>query len=383
MRVEKSGRNNLKKRRILMQSVMSACLLYVICNLLCAQGSSDNGVKIGLLVPDKSSKAAIQGAELAINEANRRGGLNGKNITIVVRSMEGPWGTGSKQAVDLIFNEKVWVLLGSHDGRNAHLVEQAATKSIVAMVSAWSADPTLTQAFVPWFFNCVPNDLQQAETIIKEIYDIRKLKNLVVIYDKEYDSRQSLSGLLRVIKTDNRPAPVQLSYEEYSENHKGLVAKLDEIKAGCIVLYCSPKVSSRLFTSVRNAKPDIPVFGSLSVLNEDELTESELKSFDAGFLVTSAIWNLEKCRDFVRDYTGKYGMHPGMVAVYAYDGMGLIIDAVRRAGSDDREMIQKSLSEITFAGITGTIRFDERGNRDDNYRLVNILNGLPAAVRKY
>lgn len=78
MRVEKSGRNNLKKRRILMQSVMSACLLYVICNLLCAQGSSDNGVKIGLLVPDKSSKAAIQGAELAINEANRRGGLNGK-----------------------------------------------------------------------------------------------------------------------------------------------------------------------------------------------------------------------------------------------------------------------------------------------------------------
>ena len=46
--------------------------------------------------------------------------------------------------------------MGSHDGRNAHLVEQVATKSQVVFLSAWASDPTLSQAFVPWFFSCVP-----------------------------------------------------------------------------------------------------------------------------------------------------------------------------------------------------------------------------------
>ena len=133
-------------------------------------------IKIGLLIQDSSYTSALNGAELAVRIANSKGGMNGRNFQLVTRSMEGPWGNGSKQAVNLIFEEKVWALMGSHDGRNAHLVEQAATKSTVVFVSAWSGDPTLSQAFVPWFFNCVPNDNQQAASLLNEIYEIRKLQ---------------------------------------------------------------------------------------------------------------------------------------------------------------------------------------------------------------
>ena len=139
-------------------------------------GNPSHNIKIGLLIQDSSYTSARNGAELAIRIANRKGGMNGRHFQLVVRSMEGPWGTGSKQAVNLIFEEEVWALLGSHDGRNAHLVEQVATKSTVVFLSAWAGDPTLSQAFVPWFFNCVPNDIQQAASLIEEIYEIRKLQ---------------------------------------------------------------------------------------------------------------------------------------------------------------------------------------------------------------
>ncbi len=59
-------------------------------------------VKIGLLVQDSSYTSTIRGAGMAVNIANEKGGLNGRPFRLVVRSMEGPWGTGSKQAVDLI-----------------------------------------------------------------------------------------------------------------------------------------------------------------------------------------------------------------------------------------------------------------------------------------
>ena len=139
----------------------------------------------------------MQGAELAIREANEKGGLNGFRFQLIVRSMEGPWGTGSKEAVNLIFEEKVWALLGAHDGRNAHIVEQAATKSIVVFVSAWASDPTLSQAFVPWFFNCVPNDNQQASSLIEEIYNKRNFNKVAVISGDDYDSKMTLNCFLK------------------------------------------------------------------------------------------------------------------------------------------------------------------------------------------
>ena len=94
--------------------------------------------------------------------------------------MEGPWGTGSKEAVSLIFDDEVTAIMGSHDGRNAHLVEQVTTKTRIVFLSAWASDPTLSQAFVPWYFSCVPNDMQQADVLIKTIYKKSNTKLAVI-----------------------------------------------------------------------------------------------------------------------------------------------------------------------------------------------------------
>ena len=121
-----------------------------------------NPLKIGLLISDKNAVAAKNGAELAILQANKMGGFNGRSFELVVRSMEGPWGSGAKEAVKMIFDDEVCAIMGSIDGRNAHVVEQVTTKSRTVFLSVWSGDPTLSQAFVPWFFSCVPNNNQQA-----------------------------------------------------------------------------------------------------------------------------------------------------------------------------------------------------------------------------
>ena len=161
---------------------------------------NDKTVKIGLLVPDSTSKAARYGAELAIMKANEKGGFKGKPFQLVVKSMEGPWGTGSKQAVDLIFKENVCALMGSHDGRNAHLVEQVTAKTRKVFLSAWAGDPTLTQAFVPWYFSCVPNDNQQSDAFIEEIYNKRKTTKIAVVSDNSYDSKLALASFVKKLK---------------------------------------------------------------------------------------------------------------------------------------------------------------------------------------
>jgi ABC-type branched-subunit amino acid transport system substrate-binding protein len=66
-----------------------------------------------------------------------------------------------------------------------------------------------------------------------------------------------------------------------------------------------------------------------------------------------------------------------MAASYSYDGMCLLIDAIKLAGEQDREKIQNSLKSIVMKGITGTIRFDERGKRSGSLGVSEIKDGMP------
>jgi ABC-type branched-subunit amino acid transport system substrate-binding protein len=273
--------------------------------------------------------------------------------------MEGPWGTGSKQAVNLIFEEKVWALIGIHDGRNAHLVEQAATKSQVVFLSAWPGDPTLSQAFVPWFFNCVPNDNQQAAAIFKEIYEIRKYRNIVVVHGKEYDSEKSFASFISIVKKSGKPDPLQFNIGDYVQKTDILADKISDSDADCLLLFCEPPVSLKL---VRQIKKKNNLFGNIVSVPAGKWPEAENQKFR-------------------KEFETKYGYVPGMVASYSYDCMSVLIEAVRQSGSSDREMIQNSLKNIRFNGVTGPVQFDDKGNRLGKFEIMKTTSGLPVTSK--
>jgi branched-chain amino acid transport system substrate-binding protein len=375
---------NLDQTIRLPKLVFQVCLTVVITAFACpdvlvCQIPDNNAanIKIGLLVPDSKSIAAVQGAELAVREANEKGGLNGRHFELVVRSMEGPWGTGSKEAVNLIFEEKVWALLGSHDGRNAHLVEQAATRSIVVFMSAWTSDPTLSQAFVPWFFNCIPNDDQQAASLIEEIYNKRKFNKIAIVYSNDYDSKMTLDCFLKSVKKSGKPDPVQFNYDDYSLNLNDLSDGIKKAEVNCIVLFCPPKTAVKITRQIRQKKMNLPLFGSIMLLNENELSPQELQVYDNIISIPSGDWSGSENLAFSQEFQNTYYRMPGMVASYSYDGMSVLIEAIIDAGSSDREKIQKSLINIRYKGVTGSIQFDDKGNRSGNFKMMRIKDGVP------
>ena len=78
--------------------------------------------------------------------------------------------------------------------------------------------PHLSQAFVPWFFNCVPNDNQQAASLLEEIYEIRKYRNIVVVHGSDYDSGKSLGSFMNSVKMSGKPDPLLFNLEDYVRN---------------------------------------------------------------------------------------------------------------------------------------------------------------------
>ena len=319
-------------------------------------------VKIGLLITDSTSIAASRGAELAVERANASGGFIGRPFRLVIRNLDGPWGTGSKQAVDLVFEEKVWGLIGSHDGRNAHLVEQVAAKARVVYISAWSGDPTLTQAFVPWLFNSIPNYDQQAEAILKDIYSGSSKENCSVICDDEYDSRSALKSLIRKSDEKDHTRPVVMHLESPGRNISMVSEEVIKSSSGSVVILCQPSVTIKLVEVLRQKKPSLRLFSIITSLNENKLNEKELMELNNTVFTPSVESDHKIASSFRDEYYSLYGRNPGYVAAAAFDAANLLLLAIRSAGSDDREIIQKSLYSMNYNGVTGTISFDARGN---------------------
>ena len=341
----------------------------------------DKTVKIGLLIPDSTSKAARYGAELAILKANEKGGFKGKPFQLMVKSMEGPWGTGSKQAVNLIFNDNVCAIMGSPDGRNGHLVEQVTTKARIVFLSAWAGDPTLAQAFVPWYFSVVPTDLQQADALIDEIYNKRKMNKIVAVSDNDYDSKLAAGSFVKKTKQADKADPLLFYYENSTGDFNDLTKQIKKTGSEAIVLFGKPSASSRLIQQLRQNKIDVPIFGTLSLMDENELSGNDLKNYEGVTIVSAMNLSQTKSKSFREDFLRTYGKLPGMVAEYSFDGMSLLIEAVRSAGTD-RENIQKTLAKLHYEGVTGPIQFDDKGKRVGAPSLVEIKNDTPVIVEK-
>jgi ABC-type branched-subunit amino acid transport system substrate-binding protein len=343
--------------------------------------TTDNIIKIGLLIRDSRSMAAQNGAEMAINKANEKEGNDGLHFQLVIRSMEGPWGTGSKEAVNLVFKEKVWAIMGSHDARNAHLVEQVISKTSVVFLSAWASDPTLSQAFIPWYFSCVPNDIQQADALIEEIYNKRKITKIAIVIDNDYDSNLTLKSLLKEIEIANETVPKQLFYDSSNWDFKILLDEIKESNLQGIILIGQPSASFRFIEQLRQRKMNQPVFGTLSLLGESQFDDLELVHYDNVTLVTSGNWFNSKQLSFQNEFQEKYGKRPGAVAAYAFDGMNLIIEAIKLSDLD-REKIQGVMTKTHFKGVTGSIQFDEKGNRLAAAQLIELNNEILATFEK-
>ena len=341
----------------------------------------DKVVKIGLLIPDNKSLAAEYGAELAVQKANEKGGFNGLPFRLVVRSMEGPWGTGSKEAVNLIFEDNVWAIMGSHDGRNAHLVEQAATKARIVFLSAWTSDPTLSQAFVPWYFSCVPNDLQQADALINEIYFERKINRIAIVSDNGYDSGLALKSFLKKAAMAGMEDPLKFFYDNNDQNFRDLTNKLNKADINCIIFLGRPSPLFKIIGQMRLEKMSQPMYCSLGALDENQLSSEVLRNYENVVFVSSGNWSGHNGLSFNEWFREKYGRLPGAVAAYAFDGMNIIIEAIRKAGTD-RDKIRESISGIKFEGVTGSIRFDSKGNRLGTPILMKIKNGTPVDVER-
>ncbi len=114
----------------------------------------------------------LQGAQLAIEQANAAGGYTARKIPfeLVVKNDNGLWGATGNEIINMAYKDKVWAILGTVDGANTHIAIRVALKIEIPMINSGDLDPTLMETNIPWIIRCVGDDRQQGYMLVDYMY---------------------------------------------------------------------------------------------------------------------------------------------------------------------------------------------------------------------
>ena len=322
-------------------------------------GGQNDQISIGLLVNNLNETVATCSAELAVKHINDKGGVSGKPLKLMIRSVEGSWGAGSSEVVDLVFKENVSAIIGSIDGRNSHLAEQVIAKTQVIYLSAWASDPTLSKAYVPYYFSLVPNDDQQAALMLEELSK-SKLRRILVVYEESYDAEQALKSVNLASNGMEKLKIVPLSYDSLKST--GLQKRIENETFDAMILLGRKIPVTGILKQLKVSGNSIPIYANLAAQTSDGYLTEQQKSRD----------NIQvNSKDFEKMFLDKCNRKPGPIASYTYDAIRIMAEVLKKSGDDHRSLLQ-NMSQINYQGVTGVVEFDSQGRLKNSGELLLI-----------
>ena len=298
-------------------------------------------------------KQMLQGATLAMEEANKNGGYKGLPFKLMIHNDVGLWGAAANEVVKMD-DEKVWAFMGSIDDIVSHVALRAALKLEIFMVCTGDPDPTFTETNIPWTLRVISDDRQSAYQLVNKIYKRDGHSRVAVIRD---NNRYGRVGIKIFAESATRVGHPMIMEERFNDGETDFKTQLERIivtNPDAILIWGNAKESGLILKQLRSMGLKQPVYGSDRMVNPEFL---QIAGSSAEGIVTTCQYNPTannpKLKAFQINYFKRFGQEPDVFAAHAYDGMNLIIEAIHKAGLN-RVLIRDILTDMkTFQGYDG------------------------------
>lgn len=348
-------------------------------------------VNIGFLGPIENNPespygiAMLRGAQLALDEANARGGYRdasggqAKPYTLMIHNDVALWGASSFEAVKMAFDEHVITTLGSIDGASTHIMLRVDLKLEVPIMDTGTTDPTVTETRIPWLIHNFPDDRQQGYTLADYIFKQRKLKRIGVIRTQSRYARVGVAKFFDEAKRMGHVPVFETKFDRGDIDFTQQIRMLQTAKLDAVVIWGESKEAGLILKQMREAGMKQPVFGSSRTAYAETIAIAGEAAAE-GFVTTSPL-DLSRTDarwlEFVQRYRAKYGTDPDAYAAYAYDGMNLLIGAVEKAGLNRGKVMDAFREYVnkTYDGVAGLARFDPTLNNIAPLGLARVEGG--------
>ena len=269
------------------------------------------------------------------------------------------WGQSSNELVRFALEDRVWAVLSSIDSNHNHVLSRVTLKLEVPIVSAGSTDPTLVEHAIPWLVRSIHDDRQNSYALLNEIFVVRGLRRAALLRVNDRDGRTGVMEFVEGARRLGHPIVIEQRFYNGDTDFRPLLERIRETSPDALVLWGNPRETGLAVRQARELGMRTDIFG-FDRLNQASFLEAAGEAAEGVVAAASMNPDSEDAAwiDFKKSYRERWGEDPEMFAAHAYDGMVLLIEAVRKAGLN-RARIRDALFDLrTHRGATGTMVFD-------------------------
>ncbi|RYF32669.1 MAG: ABC transporter substrate-binding protein, partial [Comamonadaceae bacterium] len=315
---------------------------------LSAAAHAQGTIKIGEINSYKAQPAFLEpykkGMELAVDEINAAGGVNGKKLELITRDDNANPGDAVRMAEELVSREQVDVLTGSFlSNTGLALTDFAKQKKFFYLAGEPLTDKIVWQNGNKYTYRLRPSTYMQVAMLVPEAARMKKKRWALVYPNYEY-GQSSIATFKKLLKE------AQPDVEFVAEQ----APPLGKVDAGSVVQALADAKPDAIFNVLFGA--DLSKFvreGNtrglfkdrevVSVLTgEPEYLDPLKDEAPNGWVVTGYPWNTLQTPEhkaFLAAYQGKWKEYPRLGSVVGYSAIKSIAAGVKKAGSTDTEKL--------------------------------------------
>ena len=324
--------------------------------------------------------ATIEGLQLAIDEANEAGGINGKKIELVSVDDKSEAAESINAATKLISDDDVKVIVGPATTGLVLAETQTATDAKVPIIAPCATSPEATVEngkVKPYVFRSCFIDPQQGEVMATFAAKELKAKTAVIYVDNSSDYSKNLG---KVFKEKFEAAGGKVVMEEaFLQKDQDFKATLTKLKTANADVMFVPAYYEEVGKIVKQAREMGINSAILGTDGWDDTKVVDIAGADAlnnTFFSTHYSEKDAEVQGFIEAYKKKYNRAPNVFAALGYDAGKMLVDALKRAGSGDTEKIREALEATKDLKVgTGTISMDKNHNPIKTAVILEMKNG--------
>ena len=343
-------------------------------------GASADTIKIGINVPltgfaAADGQSALHGAEIAVEQVNSAGGINGDMIELVVYDDQASPKESAPLAVKMITKDEVVAgISGSYSGAT----RAAATifaESKVPYISAYAIHPDITRAGDYVFRTSFMGEVQ-GRAGAKLIGEMLGKKRVTMVTLNNDFGKALAAGFSEQASNFGIEIISEYDYSIKDREFGPIISKIksdnpDAIYASGYFFTAGPMVSQ-----IRAAGLNQPIIGQEGYDSQKFIEIAGEAS--EGVMITTSLdrdSSSPETQNFIKAFAKKAGYPADMVAASGHTALLVLADALKMSESTNAAALRDAISKTDLMASTGQISFNALGEVQKDVQVQIVKDG--------
>jgi len=371
----------MKRRPVILISI------FCIVGLMIPGVSSADTVKVGIVLPltgpyAKFGEIEKNSFDLALEEINASGGINGKKLELVVKDDTGRPDVGRSVTEKLITKDEVIMIGGGYSSSVAYAVAGVCQRNKMPfLVNTGSADK-ITSSGWDYIYRLNPPVSHYADAVTTLLAEIIKPKTVAILHENSLFGIKGSKSFEKICRKGGYKVVLKKGYEHGGDDFKPILIRIKQLNPDIVYMVSYAMDASLLMKQAKELGLTPKMFiGGAGGFTLPEFVQNAGGASEK--VISAVLWHqvfpFPGAMDYYKKYVTTYNTPTVYHGAEAYSACYVIADVLKRAKSFKNTDVKQALSETDMMTVFGPVRFTTWGKMKNQNKaaayVIQWING--------